>query len=128
AAPAPPATSSTTAATVTRPRSATTSPAAATARKRARTSGTAFSSAGHCAVLRSLGAKISQSVPPTLKVSRTNVEAETAALRSLADVAPAEIRSAFRTYVDAFSRYMGAYASIGLRPGKALTHAQYLQV
>lgn len=88
----------------------------------------AFASAGRCTLLRSLGAKVSQAVPPTFKVSRTDVAAQTAALRALAADAPPEIRADFQLYVDVFSRYMATWESIGLRSGKALTHAQYVQV
>jgi hypothetical protein len=120
------ASASTTTGTVTRSRPATTSSNTAPARPRGAVTG--FASPGHCAVLRSLGAKISQSVPTTFSVSKTDVVAETAALRALANAAPAEIRGDFRTYVDAFGRYMGAYASIGLRRGAVPTHAQYVRI
>ena len=78
--------------------------------------------------MRSLGAKVSQSVPKVFHVSRTNVAAETAALRALADAAPSEIRGDFNTYIDVFRRYMQAYASVGLKPGKAHTKAQYARI
>ena len=129
---APP--SATTAATTT---AAGAPPAPTTTTGSAQPKGGSSSAAGNpappaasqrCTILRSLGAKISQSVPKTLGVPRTNLPAEAAALQAFSHSVPPEIRGDFRVYVTVFTRYMNDFARIGLKPGKAPTHAQYVRI
>lgn len=129
AAPPPPATRT---ATTTHTSTAATKTASHTSSTgvtgQTQTSRSAFASPSHCILLRSLGAKISQSIPTTFEVSRTNIAAETAALRALAGAAPSEIRGDFDTYIGVFGGYMRAFESVGLKPGRAPTKAQYAQI
>lgn len=117
---------STTAKTVTKTQPKATSSTGATGQSQ--TTRSTFASPGHCTLMRALGAKISQSIPTAFHVSRTNIAAETAALRAFAGSAPSEIRGDFDTYISVFHRYMQAYANVGLKPGKAPTKAQYAQI
>jgi len=120
--------STTTTAAKTGTQHTTSSPSTSAAGGQSQASRSPFASPGHCTILRSLAGKVSGAIPPTLKVSRTNVAAETAALKAFASSVPSELRGDFTMYVGVFSRYMRVYASIGLNPHKAPTKSQYDRV
>ena len=107
----PAATSTTTTATTT------TTTTAGSGGSSSSTSGGSGSLSGNCVEFAGFAGKFAQAFQ-----SSGNAAADSAKLKSyfdaLADKAPSDIKSAFRTFADAFAKYYDAIKSINFEPGK----------
>jgi hypothetical protein len=82
-----------------------------------------FASAKNCRDLVALGRKFSEAFKTTANGS-ANLSNVADAYKSLASAAPAEIRSDFQTFANAFSDYAKALDKSGFKPGKTPTASQ----
>jgi hypothetical protein len=90
------------------------------------TSAAAFASKTNCARMRSLAAKVSQSLQ--FSAASANAQAaianEAAQLQALVNAAPAQIRGDLQTFATAFDNFLRSLNEAGLKAGKAPTAAQ----
>jgi hypothetical protein len=108
-------------------KSAAATTAAATATTSAASTGAAapsFASTKNCQQLSALGAKMSQALQASAGNGLSSLGDEANIFKTLASVAPAEIRGDFETFAAAFSGYAKALGNAGIKPGKTPTAAQ----
>ena len=78
-----------------------------------------FASTKNCAQLASLASKLTNSVG-----GKVDLKGYSDAMDALANAAPDEIKSDFKTFADAFKGFASAMADAGLKPGETPTAAQ----
>jgi hypothetical protein len=85
---------------------------------------TKFATSGNCARLEQMAVSVSKSLNPTN--GRVDPQKYADAIEKMADAAPSEIKSDFKTFADAYSSLIKAYSSSGYTPGsgKVPTPAQ----
>jgi hypothetical protein len=108
-------------------KSAAATTAAATATTSAASTGAAapsFASTKNCQQLSALGAKMSKALQASAGNGLSSLGDEANIFKTLASVAPAEIRGDFETFAAAFSGYAKALGNAGIKPGKTATAAQ----
>jgi hypothetical protein len=76
---------------------------------------TKFATTGNCAKLESMAVNISKSVNPTS--GQVDPQKYADALEKMADAAPSDIKSDFKTFADAYSSLIKAYTASGYTPG-----------
>jgi hypothetical protein len=82
-----------------------------------------FASAKNCKDLEGLAAKVSQSFQPNGN-GELDLKKEADALDALANAAPNEIKSDFKTFADAFKKFAQVYGDVKIKPGETPTAAQ----
>ncbi len=80
-----------------------------------------FASTKNCQELASLAAKLTSSVTGQ---GSTDVNKMAGVIEGLANAAPSAIRADFKTLADAYSSFVKAYTSAGLKAGQTPTPAQ----
>ena len=83
-----------------------------------------FASTKNCQQLSALGAKMSQALQASAGNGLSSLGDEANIFKTLASVAPAEIRGDFETFAAAFSGYAKALGNAGIKAGKTPTAAQ----
>ncbi len=92
----------------------------------ASSSGTpSFASTKNCQELATLAAKVTSSITGQ---GSTDVNKMADVIEGLANAAPSAIRADFKTLADAYSTFVKAYTSAGLKPGATPTPAQIAKV
>ena len=81
-----------------------------------------FASTKNCAQLSSLASKLANSVNAT--GGKVDLKGYSDAMDALANAAPDEIKSDFKTFADAFKGFASAMSDAGLKPGETPTAAQ----
>jgi hypothetical protein len=83
-----------------------------------------FATSGNCARLEALAANVAKSINPSN--GQVDPQKYADAIEKMADAAPSDIKSDFKTFADAYSTLVKAYSSSGYNPasGKAPTPAQ----
>jgi len=82
-----------------------------------------FASTKNCKDLEGLAAKVSQSFQPNGN-GELDLKKEADALDALANAAPSEIKSDFKTFADAFKKFAQIYGDVKIKPGETPTAAQ----
>ena len=82
-----------------------------------------FASAKNCKDLEGLAAKVSQSFQPNGN-GELDLKKEADALDALANAAPNEIKSDFKTFADAFKKFAQVYGDVKIKPGETPTATQ----
>jgi hypothetical protein len=82
-----------------------------------------FASTKNCAQLASLASKVAQSIAPGSN-GQIDLGKEADAIEALANAAPGDIKNDFKTFADAYSKFVKALASSGYKPGSTPTPAQ----
>jgi hypothetical protein len=85
---------------------------------------TKFATTGNCAKLEAMAVNISKSINPSN--GQVDPQKYADAIQKMADAAPSDIKSDFKTFADAYSTLIKAYTSSGYTPGsgKVPTAAQ----
>lgn len=85
---------------------------------------TKFATTGNCAKLEAMAINVSKSINPTN--GQVDPQKYADAIEKMADAAPSDIKSDFKTFADAYSSLIKAYTSSGYTPGsgKVPTAAQ----
>jgi hypothetical protein len=85
---------------------------------------TKFATTGNCAKLEALAINVSKSINPAN--GQIDPQKYADAIEKMADAAPSDIKSDFKTFADAYSTLVKAYSSSGYTPGsgKVPTAAQ----
>jgi hypothetical protein len=76
---------------------------------------TKFATTGNCAKLEAMAVNISKSINPTS--GQVDPQKYADAIEKMADAAPSDIKSDFKTFADAYSTMIKAYTSSGFKPG-----------
>ena len=105
----PPATTTTAVATTTTSSSSTSSTPSGTIKI------TKFATTGNCAKLEAMAVSVSKSINPTN--GQVDPQKYADAIEKMANSAPSEIKSDFKTFADAYSSLVKAYTSSGYTPG-----------
>ena len=82
-----------------------------------------FASTKNCKDLEGLAAKVSQSFQPNGN-GELDLKKEADALDALANAAPNEIKSDFKTFADAFKKFAQVYGDVKIKPGETPTATQ----
>jgi hypothetical protein len=85
---------------------------------------TKFATSGNCARLEAMAVSVSKSINPSN--GQIDPQKYADAIEKMADAAPSDIKSDFKTFADAYSSLIKAYTSSGYTPGsgKVPTTAQ----
>jgi hypothetical protein len=114
----PPTTTATTTTTTTSATTATSTSSSGTLKI------TKFATSGNCQRLEAMAVSVSKSINPTS--GQVDPQKYADAIEKMADAAPNDIKSDFKTFADAYSSLVKAYTSSGFTPGagKVPTAAQ----
>ena len=81
-----------------------------------------FATSGNCARLEAMAANVAKSINPSS--GQVDPQKYADAIEKMADAAPSDIKSDFKTFADAYSTMIKAYTSSGYKPGKVPSAAQ----
>ena len=117
-------TPTTTAAASTTTATTTTSAASTTTAPTGTIKITKFATSGNCAQLEAMAVNVEKSINPTN--GQVDPQKYADAIEAMANAAPSDIKSDFKTFADAYSSLVKAYTSSGYTPGsgKVPTPAQ----
>lgn len=76
---------------------------------------TRFATSGNCAKLEAMAVNVAKSINPAN--GQVDPQKYADAIEKMADAAPSEIKSDFKTFADAYSSLIQAYKSSGYTPG-----------
>ena len=83
---------------------------------------TKFATSGNCARLEAMAVNVAKSINPSS--GQVDPQKYADAIEKMADAAPSDIKSDFKTFADAYSTLVKAYTSSGYTPGKVPTATQ----
>ena len=110
--------------TTTAPAAPTTTTAATTTSSSGTPKVAGFATSGNCARLEAMAANVAKSINPAN--GQVDPQKYADAIEKMADAAPSDVKSDFKTFADAYSTLVKAYSSSGYdaTSGKAPTAAQ----